>query len=80
MAAGLTCLVPAYNEAARIGGVLDVLADHPLLDTVIVVDDGSTDGSRAAAARLAAADPRRRLIAWDDNRGAAEARTAAIRA
>mgnify|MGYP000026379905 CR=1 FL=1 len=50
VAAGLTCLVPAYNEAARIGGVLDVLADHPLLDTVIVVDDGSTDGTADVAA------------------------------
>lgn len=46
----------------------------------ILVDDGSTDGSRNLAAALAAADPRVRLLAWDDNRGAAAARNAAIRA
>lgn len=46
----LTCLVPAYNEAARIGGVLDVLAGHPLLASVIVIDDGSTDGTADVAA------------------------------
>lgn len=43
------CLIPAYNEAARIGGVLPAVLNHPLVDRVLVVDDGSRDGT----ARLA---------------------------
>lgn len=47
---GLTCIIPAWNEAERIGGVLEVVVGHPLLAEVIVVDDGSTDGTAAVAA------------------------------
>jgi glycosyltransferase involved in cell wall biosynthesis len=45
----LTCLIPAYNEAARIGGVLDAVAGHPLVTRTLVIDDGSTDGTAAVA-------------------------------
>jgi glycosyltransferase involved in cell wall biosynthesis len=42
-------IVPARNEAAAIGGVLDELrAFDPTLD-VVVVDDGSSDGTAAIA-------------------------------
>ena len=44
-----TCLIPAYNEAARIGLVLDAVLSHPQLAQVIVIDDGSTDGTHAIA-------------------------------
>lgn len=47
---------------------------------MLVVDDGSTDGSRALAERLAREEPRLRLLGWDSPRGAAAARNAAIRA
>ena len=47
---GLTCLIPAWNEAARIGRVLDAVTGHPLVAHVIVVDDGSDDGTEAVAA------------------------------
>lgn len=39
----VTAIVPAYNEAERIGRVLDVLTTYPHFEEVIVVDDGSTD-------------------------------------
>jgi cellulose synthase/poly-beta-1,6-N-acetylglucosamine synthase-like glycosyltransferase len=44
-----TCLIPAYDEAARIGGVLDAVVGHPLIAAVIVVDDGSRDATAAVA-------------------------------
>ncbi|MBI2546774.1 glycosyltransferase family 2 protein [Candidatus Woesearchaeota archaeon] len=44
----VSAIIPAYNEAPRIGNVLDVLANHPLIKEVIVVDDGSTDNLKAA--------------------------------
>lgn len=43
------CLIPAYNEAARIGGVLGAVIGHPLVDRVLVVDDGSSDGTASVA-------------------------------
>jgi len=41
----ISCIVPVYNEASRVGAVLDVLVGCELLDEVIVVNDGSTDNS-----------------------------------
>ncbi len=46
---------------------------------MILVDDGSTDGSRALARDLAAGDARLRPTGWDERRGPAAARNAAIR-
>lgn len=43
--AKISCIVPVFNEGKRVAGVLDVLVGHPLLDEVIVVNDGSTDNS-----------------------------------
>ena len=42
----VSCIMPAYNEAQRIGQVLDVVYKHPLLDEIIVIDDGSTDDTK----------------------------------
>lgn len=39
----LSCIIPAHNEAARLGGVLAAVSGHPLIDEVIVVDDASRD-------------------------------------
>jgi hypothetical protein len=46
----VTCLIPAWNEAARIGAVLNAVVGHPLLSEVIVIDDASGDGTAAVAA------------------------------
>jgi glycosyltransferase involved in cell wall biosynthesis len=45
----VSAIVPAYNEADRIGAVLWALVQAPSVGEVIVVDDGSTDGTAAVA-------------------------------
>lgn len=41
----VSAIVPAYNEAERIGAVLWPLLQAPSVGEIIVVDDGSTDGT-----------------------------------
>ncbi|MGH7349554.1 MAG: glycosyltransferase family 2 protein [Candidatus Rokuibacteriota bacterium] len=48
-----TLIIPALNEAEIIGSILSRIPQHTL-DEVIVVDNGSTDGTGAAAARAGA--------------------------
>lgn len=57
----VSIIVPAYNEEVGIAAAVRSLAgnDYPTLE-VIVVDDGSTDGTADVVAKIA--DPRVRLI------------------
>lgn len=71
----LSIAVPAYNEAGTIGDALRFLRDY--LDEhrgalgweVTVVDDGSTDGTSAAAEQALGQDERFRVIRHEVNRG-----------
>lgn len=69
----LTVFFPAFNEEGIIEKtVSDALsACAPLADDleVVVVDDGSADQTPAIVERMAAADPRVRLIKHERNRG-----------
>jgi glycosyltransferase involved in cell wall biosynthesis len=68
----LSVVIPVYNEERTIGALVDSVLAAPLPEGVdrelIVVDDGSTDGTRAQLARFAG-DPRVRVVAQDLNRG-----------
>ena len=63
--AGISCVIPAYNEAPRLAGVLATVVGHRLIDEVIVVDDGSTDGTAEVAETVAGI----RLLRLTQNRG-----------
>jgi glycosyltransferase involved in cell wall biosynthesis len=65
-------LVPAFNEAATIGEVLDRVAQLDLDAQVIVVDDGSSDGTAAIAEAKGA------MVIRQPNRGKGAALRAAI--
>jgi glycosyltransferase involved in cell wall biosynthesis len=68
----LSCVVPAFNEADRIGRVLAAVARHPLVGELIVVDDGSTDATADVVAAIGGV----RLVRLGRNSG----KTAALRA
>jgi glycosyltransferase involved in cell wall biosynthesis len=69
-------LIPAYNEAATIGEVLDRISALDLDKQVIVVDDGSTDETAAIAERWA--QDGAVLVLRQRNRGKGAAIRAAI--
>jgi glycosyltransferase involved in cell wall biosynthesis len=55
-------VIPTYNEAGSVVGVIDrVLAADPRVD-VLIVDDGSPDGTARLVAERAAGEPRVRLL------------------
>lgn len=49
----LSVVVPAYNERATIGEILRRVAVAPFGKEIVVVDDGSTDGTREFLASIA---------------------------
>ncbi|NEA64396.1 dolichyl-phosphate beta-glucosyltransferase [Streptomyces sp. SID12488] len=70
----LTVVVPAYNEEQRLGPTLAAITGHLRENEgrwgdweVVVVDDGSTDGTRDIVTGLA--DPRVQLVTSPRNRG-----------
>jgi glycosyltransferase involved in cell wall biosynthesis len=46
-------LIPVYNEAATVGDVIERVLALPFEKELIVIDDGSTDGSTEAIGRVA---------------------------
>ena len=62
MSRRVIALIPAYNEAARVGEVVAMARRH--VDEVVVIDDGSGDGTAAAAEKAGA-----RVLRHEQNRG-----------
>src|SRR4051812_9458515 len=73
----VSVVIPNFNHAQYLGAAIaSVLTQsYPNIE-IIVVDDGSTDDSRAVAARYG---NRIRYI-WQENRGLSAARNTGIRA
>ncbi len=64
-------VVPAYNEEPTVAAVLTDL--YPLVDELVVVDDGSTDNTRAIVRQWMTGRPRCHLLVHDVNQGMSEA-------
>jgi glycosyltransferase involved in cell wall biosynthesis len=69
----VTCIIPAYNEEARISNVLDVVVESPDIDEIIVVNDGSADGTAELVRKYESNYERINLIDLQPNRGKAYA-------
>ena len=64
----IVAIIPTYNNAATIIGVIESVKAH--VDQVIVVNDGSTDGTTAALDRYMENKPAGvRVFKFDTNRG-----------
>lgn len=61
----VACLIPAYNEARRVGDTIRAIKSLQQVDEIIVIDDGSTDAT-AEEAEAAGAD---RVLRLDSNIG-----------
>lgn len=61
----VAAIVPAYNEAERITTVLDAIKSARLVDEIVVVSDGSTDGTY----ELVSTDPDIKAVQLEVNRG-----------
>jgi dolichyl-phosphate beta-glucosyltransferase len=80
----LSLVIPAYNEEARLPATLEsaarFLSGQPLRWEIVVVDDGSTDGTVALCRRLAARIPGLRVVETRPNRGKGHAVRVGMRA
>ncbi|TPW15740.1 MAG: glycosyl transferase family protein [Acidimicrobiaceae bacterium] len=63
----LSVVIPCYNEEKTVAAVIEAVLASPWVGEVIVVDDGSSDGSRSVLAALD--DPRVRVLLQPRNQG-----------
>ena len=66
----LSIVIPCYNEAPTVKDLVGRVLAEDIVDEVIIVDDGSTDGTREALAEIEAqADSRVQIVFHERNRG-----------
>jgi glycosyltransferase involved in cell wall biosynthesis len=75
----VSVIMPTYNVRAYIGDAVTSVLHQTETDwELLLVDDGSTDGTREWLQSYAKEDPRLRLFLLDSNGGPAKARNVAI--
>ncbi len=70
----VTVLIPAYNEADLIGTTVEAARSMPGIDEVVVIDDGSVDGTDSVAEAAGA-----RVVELDANSGKGAALNAGVK-
>ncbi len=65
----ISVVMPCYNERATLAAIVARVLAQPFDLELVVVDDGSTDGSRELLQELAAGDARVRAVFQPVNRG-----------
>jgi glycosyltransferase involved in cell wall biosynthesis len=63
----LSVVVPCYDEYNTVQDLVERVLDSPWVAEVIIVDDGSTDGTRDLLGDIS--DPRVRVVFHDRNQG-----------
>lgn len=70
---GLSIVIPAYKEAEKIGADIraasEFLRGNSIAGEIIVVDDGSADGTAEAAASFESEYPELLVLSYERNRG-----------
>jgi len=74
----LAVVVPVYNEAATVERVVSKVLEQPQVAEVIVVDDGSLDGTAEKLQTLLEGNDRIRVMRHETNRGKGAALKTAI--
>jgi len=74
MGVSLSVVIPSYNECANIGQVVEdarksIESRGVSSYEIILIDDGSSDGTGEAAANIARADSHVKAVSHDRNRG-----------
>lgn len=73
----VTVVIPAFNAELFVGDAITSIQRQTLEDwQLVIVDDGSTDQTLAAAAQASGGDPRIRLIRFEQNQGISTASNA----
>jgi glycosyltransferase involved in cell wall biosynthesis len=66
----LSVIIPCYNEVGNIRDILAKVREQRIVDQIVIVDDGSTDGSREVLAEIEAeGDPQIQVIYHEVNSG-----------
>ncbi len=65
----LGVIVPVFNEAATIATLVQTVLAQPHVTEVVIVDDGSSDGTWAALQPLPPTDARVRIFRHEKNQG-----------
>jgi glycosyltransferase involved in cell wall biosynthesis len=69
----ISAVLPVYNEASAVKRVLDILCQCELIQQIVVVDDGSTDGSAQKVVEAMDCDARIHLLTHARNLGKGQA-------